>query len=121
AELPSGRGALTDDNGAFELTELPAGRYTLSVSKAGFVSLTYGQRRPLQPGTPLQLADGQQMRSVNFNLPRGSVIAGHVFDEDGEPMPGVAVQVLRYQYLQGDRRLTPAGTAQTDDKGQFRV
>lgn len=121
AELPGGRGALTDDNGGFELTDLPAGRYTLSVSKAGFVSLTYGQRRPLQPGTPLQLADGQQLKSVNFNLPRGSVIAGHVLDEDGEAMPGVAVQVMRYQYQQGNRQLTPAGTAQTDDKGQFRV
>jgi hypothetical protein len=121
AELPGGRGALTDDNGIFALTDLPAGRYTLSVSKAGFVSLSYGQRRPLQPGTPLQLADGQQLKSVNFSLPRGSVIAGHVLDEDGEAMPGVVVQVMRYQYLQGDRRLTPAGTAQTDDKGQFRV
>ena len=44
-----------------------------------------------------------------------------MLDEDGEPMPGVIVRVMRYQYLQGDRRLTPAGTAQTDDKGQYRV
>jgi hypothetical protein len=36
-------------------------------------------------------------------------------------MPGVNVRVMRYQYQQGDRRLTPAGTAQTDDKGQYRV
>src|SRR4051794_38825505 len=43
AELPGGRGILTDDSGLFELTELPAGRYTLSVSKSGFVSLSYGQ------------------------------------------------------------------------------
>src|SRR6185503_1762361 len=54
-------------------------------------------------------------------LPRGSVIAGHVSDEDGDPMPGANVRVMRYQYLQGDRRLTPAGNAQTDDKGQYRV
>src|SRR5207244_8231271 len=57
-ELPGGRGMLTDDTGVFDLTELPAGRYTLTVSKTGFVSLSYGQRRPLQAGTPLQLADG---------------------------------------------------------------
>src|SRR5207247_3224358 len=48
AELPSGRGTLTDDNGVFDLAELPAGRYTVTVSKSGFVSLSYGQRRPLQ-------------------------------------------------------------------------
>ena len=120
-ELPGGRGVLTDDSGVFDLTELPAGRYTVTVSKSGFVSLTYGQRRPLQAGTPLQLADGQQLKGIDFQLPRGSVIGGHVLDEDGDSMPGVMVRVMRYQYLQGERRLTPAGTGQTDDKGQYRV
>lgn len=121
AELPGGRGVFTDDSGVFDLTELPAGRYTLTVSKSGFVSLAYGQRRPLQAGTPLQLGDGEQLKGVEFRLPRGGVISGRVVDEDGEPVPGAMVRVMRYQYLQGDRRLTPAGTAQTDDRGQYRV
>jgi hypothetical protein len=121
AELPGGRGMLTDDTGAFDLAELPAGRYTLTVSKSGFVALSYGQRRPLQAGTPLQLADGQQLKGIEFQLPRGSVISGHVLDEDGDAMPGVMVRVMRYQYLQGERRLTAAGNGQTDDKGLYRV
>jgi hypothetical protein len=121
AELPGGRGMLTDDGGVFDFTELPAGRYTLTVSKSGFVSLSYGQRRPLQAGTPLQLADGEQMKGIQFQLPRGSVIGGRVLDEDGDAMPGVMVRVMRYQYQQGERRLTPAGNAQTDDRGQYRV
>src|SRR3954469_22208332 len=121
AELPGGRGMLTDDTGTFDLTELPAGRYTLTVSKSGFVALSYGQRRPLQAGTPLQLADGQQLKGIEFQLPRGSVISGHVLDEDGDAMPGVMVRVMRYQYQQGERRLTPAGNGQTDDKGQYRI
>jgi hypothetical protein len=121
AELPGGRGVLTDDVGVFDITELPAGRYTVNVSKVGFVTLSYGQRRPLQAGTPLQLGDGQQLKGVDFRLPRGSVVAGHLVDEDGEPMPGATVSVMRYQYLQGDRRLVSAGTSQTDDKGQFRI
>ena len=120
-ELPGGRGTLTADDGTFEIVDLPAGRYTLTVSKSGFVSLSYGQRRPLQAGTPLQLAEGQQIRSIEFRLPRGSVIAGHVFDETGDPMAGIVVRVLRYQYQQGDRRLVAAGTSTTDDQGAFRV
>ncbi len=112
---------LTDDSGVFDLTELPAGRYSLSVSKSGFVALSYGQRRPLQAGTPLQLADGQQMKGIEFQLPRGSVVSGRVLDEDGDAMPGVTVRVMRYQYQQGERRLTPAGNGQTDDKGIYRV
>jgi hypothetical protein len=121
AEVPGGRGTQTDADGTYEFTELPAGRYTLNVSKTGFVSLSYGQRRPLQAGTPLQLADSQQLTGIDFRLPRGSVIAGHVMDETGDPMPGITVQVMRYQYAQGNRQLMPAGNAQTDDQGAFRV
>src|ERR1700732_359600 len=55
-DLPGGRAALTDDSGAFDFIELPPSRYTLTVSKTGYVPLSYGQRRPLQAGTPPQLA-----------------------------------------------------------------
>ena len=121
AELTEGRGTLTDDDGAFQLSGLPAGRYTLTVSKAGFVTLSYGQRRPLQAGTPLQLGDGQQIRGVDFRLPRGSAIAGRIFDETGDPAAGATVRAMRYQFTQGTRMLVPAGTAQTDDRGAFRI
>src|SRR5262245_27836554 len=121
AAVPGGRGTLTDAEGAYAFTELPAGRYTVQVSKTGFISLSYGKRRPLMAGTPLQLNEAQQLSGIDFRLPRGSVIAGHVLDESGDPMPGISVQVMRYEYAQGGRQLVPAGTAQTDDQGAFRV
>jgi protocatechuate 3,4-dioxygenase beta subunit len=119
--VPGGRGVLTDDEGRFELTELPEGRYTLSAGKAGFVSLSYGQRRPFQAGTPIQLAADQDLAGLDFRLPRGSVIAGRVYDETGDPLPGTTVRVMRYEYAQGNRQLVPVGTAQTDDLGAYRV
>ena len=121
AELPGGRATLTDDNGAYDFSELPAGRYTINASKSGYIQLSYGQRRPLLAGTPVQLLDGQQLRTIDFALPRGGVISGRVSDESGDAMPGVMVQVLRYEYQQGDRRLVPAGQAQSDDRGVYRV
>jgi hypothetical protein len=121
AELPDRFGVLTDDSGAFDFAELPGGRYNISVSKSGYVSLAYGQRRPLQAGTPLQLDEGQHLRGVEFRLPRGSVVSGHVFDDDGDAMAGVMVRVLRSDSTQSGRRLVPTGTAQTDDRGQFRI
>jgi len=116
-----GRGTLTDDNGVFALSELPAGRFTVTASKVGYLTLSFGQRRPLQAGTPLQLSDGEQLTGVEFRLPRGSVIAGRVFDETGEPLPGATVRAARYQYAQGERQLVAAGSAQTDDQGAFRI
>jgi carboxypeptidase family protein len=121
AELPGGRGMLTDDDGSFDFTELPAGRYSLNASKSGFIQLSYGQRRPLQAGTPLQLSNGQQLKGVDLALPRGGVVSGRVSDENGDSMPGVTVAVLRYQYQQGDRQLVPSGRGQTDDRGIYRV
>src|SRR5438477_11813819 len=120
-ELPGGRAASTDEHGSYELNDLPPGRYSIAVSKSGFITLSYGQRRPMQAGTPLQLADGQQLKGIDFRLPRGGAIAGRIFDEDGDPIPGASVRVMRYQYQQGDRRLVQAGAGQTDDKGQYRV
>ncbi|HUR32258.1 MAG TPA: carboxypeptidase-like regulatory domain-containing protein [Vicinamibacterales bacterium] len=121
AAVPGGRGALTDDEGRFELTDLAEGRYSLTAGKTGFITLSFGQRRPLQAGTPIQLADGQQLTSVDFSLPRGSVIAGHVYDDAGDPLPGASVRVMRYEYAQGNRQLVPVGAAQSDDLGAYRV
>lgn len=85
------------------------------------MTVSFGQRRPLRPATPLQLQDGQQLQNVSFSLPRGSVITGHIMDEDGEMLARAAVTVLRYQYQGGERRRVVAGSDETDDRGQYRV
>ena len=61
--------ATTDERGSYEIAELPEGRYTVTASKAGFVTLSYGQRRPRQPSIPVQLQQGEELRRVDFNLP----------------------------------------------------
>src|SRR5262245_17650925 len=46
-ELRESRSISTNSDGRYELRNLPAGRYSLSVSRSGFLTLQYGQRRPL--------------------------------------------------------------------------
>src|SRR5688572_33006071 len=52
------RQTTTDIDGKYQFAELPAGRFSLNASKAGYVGLQYGQRRPNQPGTPVVVAAG---------------------------------------------------------------
>ena len=117
----SARLSTTDADGRFELRDLPAGRWTISASKGGFVTQQFGQRHPFESVEPIDISDGQRF-TANFTLSRGSAITGRVSDEFGDPITGARVQVLRSQVQQGRRRLVPtANGAQTDDTGAFRV
>ena len=114
------RTTITDEDGRYAFRDLGAGRYNLSVSKSGHVGVTFGQTRPGRPGTPIQLAEGQQF-AANLQLPRGSVITGTVLDEYGEPTPGTQVRVMRYAMQGGRRTLQQSGSGSTDDRGIYRV
>jgi hypothetical protein len=122
AELRGSRTTLTDADGRFTLAELPAGRYTLSLSKPGFAQMQYGQKRPQQPGTPIDVADGQKVADANVAMPRGGVIAGFVYDEFGEPVVDARVMALQYRWTGGRRRLIPATRPGiSNDRGEFRI
>jgi hypothetical protein len=121
-ELQENRATLTDDQGVYELKELPSGRYILSATKGDYVAISFGQRRLLEAPRPLQLADKQVLEKIDMALPRGGVITGRVLDELGEPLTEVTVQVERFRYVGGLRRPVVAGRlTETDDLGQFRV
>jgi hypothetical protein len=120
-ELSGALSVLSDEHGAYRFTGLPAGNYTMVASKAGYLDLNYGQRRPLMEGEVVQLAEGEQYPFSECKLLRAGAIAGRIADENGEPLAGAAVAVMQYGLVQGERRLVQAGTAQTDDTGSYRV
>lgn len=112
----------TDGQGIYEFRDLPAGRFTLNASKSGYVSVGYGQTRPFESGKPIELAEAQVVQKVDIVMPKGSVIAGRIIDEFGEPVADAAVSAMRSSWSNGRRRLQPTGrTATTNDLGQYRI
>ncbi len=89
---PRPRSVTTDADGLWELRGLPAGRYNVTVSKGGYLTLQYGQRRPFVQGKLIDLADSQRLEKIDFSLPKGGVIAGRLLDEFGDPaMPAIVM------------------------------
>jgi hypothetical protein len=112
---------MTDTQGRYELTQLPAGRYQLKATRGGYVEVAYGQRRPFERGRPLELGEGAVLQNIDFALPPGAVVTGRVVDETGEAVAHVSVSLGRRRYIEGARRLVGESGSSTDDRGEFRI
>jgi Carboxypeptidase regulatory-like domain len=119
--LRDGRTAYTDGDGRYELKALPAGHYTVTAFKPTYVNAAYGQPRLLELGSSIDVPDGQTLDHIDLGLVRAGVLAGTITDEFGEPVADTQVMAMRYQFVQGTRRLMPAGSRMTNDVGEFRV
>jgi hypothetical protein len=122
--------ATTDAQGAFEFRELPAGSYRLSAApsqySAAYLPTAYGAKKPNgpgsnDPGTPIDVADGQVFDKASIGLMRGAVISGRVTDESGEPLARVQLSTILFAPGSSRGIRTGGGNAQTDDLGQFRL
>ena len=118
--LPEARVTLSGADGRYTLTDLPAGSYTVSVTRTGYAPQTWGHGRSLA-GTPIGLGSGQQLPAIDFALVQGATIVGRVMDEDGSPLAGADVEALVNRFEGGADALFSVARAQTDDRGEFRL
>lgn len=110
----------TDADGRFAIQVEP-GSYRLWVERPGFARQTYGSSSPEGAGSILKLAAGQQVREINLRIVPLGAISGHVFDEDGDPVQGAGIQVLRFSYASGRRQLIPVAGSSSNDRGEYRA
>jgi protocatechuate 3,4-dioxygenase beta subunit len=120
------RMTMSDDQGRFNLVDLPAGRFSVTASKAGYPQVSYGAKRPFRPGAGVFLEEGEHASDIPLVLARGAVLTGTVYDENGSPLPGVPVMAWEVRTaLNGQRTLDYASpepvTVVTDDQGVYRV
>src|ERR1035441_9581569 len=113
--------AATDAAGQFAMAGIAPGKYRLAAERNGFIVTQYGSRGPGKAGTPLTLEAGQKSSDLALRLTPHGVIAGRVLDEEGDPVSGVDVQVMRLQYMQGRKQMARAGGGSTNDLGEYRA
>jgi hypothetical protein len=113
--------AVTGVDGAFSVKDVPPGEYLLTVTHNGYMTESYGARKPTDPPVPLTLAPGKQLDDLIFRLTPAGVVTGHVRDENGEPLPGAQVTALLTSFSDGKRTLVPATSVETNDLGEYRL
>ena len=121
----------TDSDGRFHLKDVVPGRYRFFATRPGFVDQQY-QATGNDDGAVLSLKPGDKVGDVLFRMIVSGVITGRVTNEDGESVVRVEVIALRKpgeEEMEEEGRLAffrkselrAVSSAQTDDRGQYRI
>jgi len=89
--LNNARTASTGLEGEYEVAELPAGRFTISAMRGGYLAAEYGQRAFGDDGTPIEVANGATLDKIDLTMDRAGTVSGRLTDETGEAVSGAVV------------------------------
>ncbi len=111
----------TDDQGHFQFPDVqPATDYVVEAGARGY-TMPAPTRQTLKELPPVAVAKDEAVKAVAVKLVPLGAINGKVADADGEPVRGVSIQALQYQYRGSGRRLDIRASAVTDAAGQYRL
>jgi hypothetical protein len=102
--------------------DLDEGSYRVVVTLNGYVKQEYGQRSYTGQGSMLNLTKGEALKDLVVRMTRAANINGRIADENGLPASGVPVRLVKATYnVNGIRLFQQAGTARTNDRGEYRL
>ena len=108
---------VTAEDGKFEFTGLPAGKYSLTGARRGFISASYDQHD--QYSTAIVTGADLDTETLVLRLAPDAVITGKVLDEFGEPVRHATVQLYFDDHSRGVDQIRQSRNAQTDDLGRI--
>ena len=108
-----------DQDGRFEVTALPPGRYRVSVHRDGYFSSS-SEGNAEEVVSVSVGADGKAS-DVSITLAPAGVILGRVIDGLGELLPMARVRAFTVTREGGRDTLKPAATDFSDHRGEFRL
>ncbi|HUL73456.1 MAG TPA: carboxypeptidase-like regulatory domain-containing protein [Vicinamibacterales bacterium] len=113
---------LSDSEGHFAFKNLPKGTFNITAQKPGYADGAYGRLRPSGSTQSIDLDDGERRGDLKVRLFKYAAITGTIVDDSNDPVVGATVRVYRRNLVAGRRVLGAAGpTAQTDDRGMYRL
>ena len=110
---------VTSDDGKFEFTAVPAGKYSLEGAKRGFISASYDQHD--QFSTAIVTGAGLGTETLSLRLAPDAVLSGRVLDEVGEPVRHATVMLYYDDHSSGIDQIHQSRGAQTDDQGAYEL
>lgn len=111
-----------DGQGRFVIRSVPNGEYLIALDTPGYLLSGYDQQRPNGPLRPIVLSGAGAVRTgVQLKAWKLAAIEGTIRDEAGEPAVGIEVRALRLEFRGGHQTHVSAGTAETDDRGRYRL
>lgn len=113
--------AVSSAEGRFVFRDVPAGKFIVTSTLAGYSAGAVGQMRIAGPSRPVDVASGARLADLVVRMWRLSTISGVVRDDLGDPLVGVSVRALRLSMTSGQPELTFSGGEATDEQGRFRV
>jgi 5-hydroxyisourate hydrolase-like protein (transthyretin family) len=115
--------AVTGPDGKFVFTGLKPGEYNVSIRANGYVRMQYGQKTFPGVGSKVPLNAGEALKGIIVRMTPTATVTGRVRDaETRQPITGVLVQLIRFEYdYVGQRRRVEYGLTRTNDRGEYRL
>ncbi len=122
-EYLSAESVLTNDFGEFVMSEVGPGVYQPILKLAGILNPTTTDRE--NPIFQQFTFDGVTEAQIDVAVKRGGAVSGRVLYQDGAPLIGAAVSLLKVKTQDGSEEpgveeLPNLGSASTDDRGYYR-
>jgi hypothetical protein len=111
--------AITDATGHFAFRALPPGRYMIQAHSEKYPAPEASVE--VEPQSVIALAADEQRRDVSLTLIPGASVRGRIVDDEGNPMPRCTVTPMRFHDTDMGRTLDTFGSAQSDDRGEYRI
>jgi hypothetical protein len=112
---------LTNGEGWFVVRGLRTGSLVLTATKGGYADATYGQRRPGGSTQPIPIKDDGRVSDLQIRMWKHAAITGTIVDDAGEPAVATRVTAYMRGHVAGQRRFAEAASAETDDRGVYRI